>query len=74
MVAAHLGTAFLLAFFILLGQNGGSLDFDQFTPAAHAGLLFVLASDRFRNQGGFVPLHVWLPEAHPAAPSHISAL
>jgi hydrogenase-4 component B len=73
LVAAHFGTAFLIAMFIVLGQNG-SLDFDQFTPAAHAGLLFVLCLIGFGTKAGFVPLHVWLPEAHPAAPSHISAL
>lgn len=73
LVAAHVGTAFILAFFILLGR-GGSFDFDQFPPATHAGLLFVLSLVGFGTKAGFVPLHVWLPEAHPAAPSHISAL
>jgi hydrogenase-4 component B len=73
LVAAHIGTAFLLAFFILIGQHG-SLDFEHFTPTAHAGLLFVLSVIGFGTKAGFVPLHVWLPEAHPAAPSHISAL
>lgn len=73
LVAAHLGTAVLLALFALLG-HGGSLDFDQFTPATHAGLLFLLSIIGFGTKAGFVPMHVWLPEAHPAAPSHISAL
>ncbi len=73
LVAAHLGTAFIVTFFILLGQ-GGSFDFDQSPPATHAGLLFVLSLVGFGTKAGFVPLHVWLPEAHPAAPSHISAL
>jgi len=73
LVAAHFGTAFLLVFFILLGQNG-SFDFDHFAPATHSGLLFILGLIGFGTKAGFVPLHVWLPEAHPAAPSHISAL
>jgi hydrogenase-4 component B len=73
LVAAHFGTAFLIALFILLGHNG-SFDFNQFSPAAHAGLLFILCLIGFGTKAGFVPLHVWLPEAHPAAPSHISAL
>jgi hydrogenase-4 component B len=73
LVAAHFGTAFLIAFFILLGSHG-SLDFDQFTPATHASFLFVIGLIGFGTKAGFVPLHVWLPEAHPAAPSHISAL
>jgi hydrogenase-4 component B len=73
IVAAHIGTAFLLALFIILGQNG-SLEFSQFYHPAHAGLLFILCIIGFGVKAGFVPLHVWLPEAHPAAPSHISAL
>jgi hydrogenase-4 component B len=73
LVATHFGTAFLLAFFIVLAHNG-SFDFDQFAPVAHAGLLFVLCLIGFGTKAGFIPLHIWLPEAHPAAPSHISAL
>jgi formate hydrogenlyase subunit 3/multisubunit Na+/H+ antiporter MnhD subunit len=74
LVATHVGTAWLLALFILLGRGSGSLDFDRFSPAAGAGLLFVLAVVGFGTKAGFMPLHVWLPEAHPAAPSHVSAL
>lgn len=43
-------------------------------PAAPAGVIFVLALIGFGAKAGFVPFHVWLPEAHPAAPSHVSAL
>ena len=39
-----------------------------------SGLIFVLALIGFGAKAGFVPFHVWLPEAHPAAPSHVSAL
>ncbi|MBI2922677.1 MAG: hypothetical protein HYY18_16615 [Planctomycetes bacterium] len=74
MVATHLGTAFLLALFLLLQKSSGSLDFDRLEPGTHAGLLFVLAVLGFGTKAGFLPLHVWLPEAHPAAPSHVSAL
>jgi hydrogenase-4 component B len=79
LVATHLGTAFLLAFFILLGRDTGSLDFEQWAGSgavapATAGLLFALAVIGFGTKAGFMPLHVWLPEAHPAAPSHVSAL
>jgi hydrogenase-4 component B len=73
LVAAHFGTAFLMAFFILMG-SGSSFEFGHLTPGAHAGLLFVLCLIGFGTKAGFVPLHIWLPEAHPAAPSHISAL
>ena len=74
LVASHIGTAFLLALFILLGRAHGSLDFDRFSASSGAGLLFVLALVGFGTKAGFIPLHVWLPEAHPAAPSHVSAV
>ena len=72
LVATHLGTAFLLAFFLLLGRGSGSLDFDRLGAApAEASLLFLLAVVGFGTKAGFMPFHVWLPEAHPAAPSHV---
>lgn len=74
LVASHIGTAFLLVLFVLLGRQNGSLDFNRFTASAGAGLLFVLALMGFGAKAGFVPLHIWLPEAHPAAPSHVSAV
>src|SRR5207237_4900399 len=58
----------------MLGSGSGSLDFDRLDPGSHVGLLFVLAAMGFGTKAGFVPFHVWLPEAHPAAPSHVSAL
>ena len=78
LVATHIGTAFLLVMFLYLGRQAGSLDFDRFAatplgPAA-AGLIFLLAVIGFGTKAGFMPLHVWLPEAHPAAPSHVSAV
>lgn len=75
LVATHLGTAFLLALFILMGGGADSLDFDLFSVApSRAGLLFVLALVGFGTKAGLMPVHVWLPEAHPAAPSHVSAV
>lgn len=79
LVATHLGTACLLPFFLLLGTRAGSLDFDRLDqlsglPPALASTLFVLAIVGFGAKAGFMPLHVWLPEAHPAAPSHVSAV
>jgi formate hydrogenlyase subunit 3/multisubunit Na+/H+ antiporter MnhD subunit len=74
LVASHIGTAFLLVLFILLGTANGSLDFDRFSASSGAGLLFVLALVGFGTKAGFIPLHAWLPEAHPAAPSHVSAV
>ncbi len=79
LVATHLGVAFLFATFVLLGRHAGSLEFAAFErmPALDdfwSGLIFVLALIGFGAKAGFVPFHVWLPEAHPAAPSHVSAL
>jgi formate hydrogenlyase subunit 3/multisubunit Na+/H+ antiporter MnhD subunit len=78
-VATHLGTAFLLAFFLLLARETGSMDFDVWAKEGiHTqglgNVLFLLAVVGFGTKAGFMPLHVWLPEAHPAAPSHVSAL
>jgi hydrogenase-4 component B len=79
LVATHLGTAFLFVLFLVLGRQAGSLDFDRFLAASGsispvAGVAFFLALIGFGTKAGFMPLHVWLPEAHPAAPSHVSAL
>ncbi|MDX9722574.1 MAG: proton-conducting transporter membrane subunit [Myxococcota bacterium] len=77
LIATQLGTACLLLLFLLLGHTSPSLDFDALTAsgaAAPAGVLFLLALLGFGTKAGFVPLHVWLPEAHPVAPSHVSAL
>lgn len=79
LIATHLGVVFLFVAFVLLGHHGESLDFEAFRalPALSAGwsgLIFVLALVGFGAKAGFVPFHVWLPEAHPAAPSHVSAL
>jgi hydrogenase-4 component B len=74
LVATHLGNAFLLALFLLLGNGADSLDFDQFHHPGNSGALFLMALVGFGTKAGFMPLHVWLPEAHPAAPSHVSAL
>ena len=80
LAASHVGLVCLLAvFFMLSSVAGGTLDFGAFrgvllgtTPLA--GLLFLLAVVGFGAKAGFLTLHGWLPEAHPAAPSHISAL
>ncbi len=77
LVATHLGTAFLLALFVLLGWQHQTMDFERFALPADsmsAGVLFLLAVVGFGTKAGFMPMHVWLPEAHPAAPSHVSAV
>lgn len=78
LVMAHLGAiAILLSFGILQGGTW-HFTFDAMR-AAHldpngATIAFCLALIGFGAKAGLVPLHVWLPEAHPAAPSPVSAL
>ena len=57
-------------------SGAAALDFSRFSGigAPVAGAVFLLALVGFGTKAGIVPLHVWLPEAHPAAPSHVSAL
>ncbi len=81
LVATHLGTFFLLVLFLLLGRQSGAetLDFDNFLAMRSwmgpvADTVFILALIGFGAKAGFIPFHVWLPEAHPAAPSHVSAV
>jgi formate hydrogenlyase subunit 3/multisubunit Na+/H+ antiporter MnhD subunit len=78
LVATHIGTAFLLAMFAILGRGAKTLDFDQLRGAADGGpavgVVVVLALVGFGVKAGLVPAHIWLPFAHPAAPSHVSAL
>src|SRR5207244_1827759 len=67
----------LLVLFGLFGAASGSLDFATWAAPTSpwlAGTLFVLAVVGFGTKAGFWPLHVWLPHAHPAAPSPVSAL
>lgn len=79
LIATHLGVAFLFLALVLLARNADSLQFEAFpdmpplTPA-WSGTIFVLVLVGFGAKAGFVPFHVWLPDAHPAAPSHVSAL
>jgi hydrogenase-4 component B len=76
LIATHIGTCFLFVLFLLLGQNASDLDFSRLgglTPEM-GGVCFVLAVVGFGTKAGIIPSHVWLPEAHPAAPSHVSAL
>lgn len=78
LIATHSATFCLLGMFLLMGAQAGSLDFDvmratQF-PLGSAALIFLLALVGFGAKAGMIPLHIWLPYAHPAAPTHISAL
>ena len=80
LIMTHIGTAFIILTFLLLFQGSGSFSFDAFRDPGHPlpdnmrTMAFVLVLIGFGTKAGIVPLHVWLPYAHPAAPSHISAL
>jgi|LSQX01.2.fsa_nt_gb formate hydrogenlyase subunit 3/multisubunit Na+/H+ antiporter MnhD subunit len=75
LVATHLGTAFLIALFVWLGRESGAQDFARYAaPAGMAGWVFLLGLIGFGTKAGLYPLHVWLPVAHPAAPSPVSAV
>jgi hydrogenase-4 component B len=79
-VMTHIGVAAILFAFLLLSADAGGQTFADIQ--AHAGDLspavrstaFVLALIGFGSKAGAVPLHVWLPKAHPEAPSPASAL
>jgi hydrogenase-4 component B len=79
-VMTHAGLACLLAGMLLLGADLGSLRFADWRISAPAldpttrNAVFVLLALGFAGKAGVIPLHVWLPLAHPAAPSHVSAL
>lgn len=80
LVMTHLGTAFITAAFLLLYFQTGSLSFDVFRADAPTmsqltkDAVLVLALAGFGTKAGLVPMHTWLPEAHPSAPSNVSAL
>jgi formate hydrogenlyase subunit 3/multisubunit Na+/H+ antiporter MnhD subunit len=78
LLMASLGTLALLLAFGLLAGATGDYAFDAMrgaVPSAGiAGVALVLALIGAGSKAGLVPLHVWLPLAHPAAPSHVSAL
>lgn len=77
---SHAGFLALVVMFLVLSNGDLFATFAQIrggagslSPAASSAL-FLLALAGFGAKAGFVPLHVWLPMAHPVAPSHISAL
>lgn len=78
LLMAVVGGAFLLLAFGVLAGFSKSFSFFGMTMAGlsptWASIAFVLAFIGFGLKAGIVPLHVWLPQAHPVAPSHISAL
>ncbi len=79
LLAAHLGMVLLMALFIFAGSYCDGFNFSDFAqlanlPFGSASLIYLLALFGFGTKAGLFPLHIWLPNAHPAAPSHVSAL
>jgi len=75
-IFSQVGAMFILAAFGVIYAHAGSFGFDgaAVLPETAKILVFVLALIGFGSKAGVFPFHVWLPHAHPAAPSHISAL
>src|SRR4029079_9732679 len=78
LLIAHVGAIAILLCFGVLQGGSWQFTFDAMRaaqlPPAWASVAFGLALLGFGAKAGLVPLHVWLPEAHPAAPSPVSAL
>jgi hydrogenase-4 component B len=80
LVMSHAGTGLLLIAFLMLTSASSSLDFTSFHLLASSlsplqqGAVFLLFLFGFGVKAGLVPVHIWLPDAHPVAPSNVSAL
>ena len=78
LLIAHIGAISILLCFGALQAGTGDYRFEGIRnvqqPAGWASVAFLLALAGFGAKAGILPLHVWLPEAHPAAPSPVSAL
>ena len=80
LIMTHIGTAFIVVAFLIFFQSVGSFSFEAFRhpaqplPEGMKTLVFLMALLGFGTKAGIVPLHVWLPYAHPVAPSHVSAV
>ncbi|MHB1418900.1 MAG: hydrogenase 4 subunit B [Bacillota bacterium] len=80
IVMTHIGTIFIVLAFLLIFKATGSYSLAQATglgPKLAPGLktvIFLFVTLGFGTKAGIIPLHIWLPEAHPAAPSNVSAL
>ncbi len=78
LILMHIGVLFLIVAFITASTSAGSMSFEaiQFYYTQHPFpfSLFILFLAGFGMKAGIVPLHIWLPEAHSAAPTHISAI
>lgn len=80
LVMTFMGTIFIMLAFLLLYKYVGSFDFAvikssiSLVPDYILNAVFVFALIGFGTKAGIIPFHIWLPAAHSAAPSHVSAL
>ncbi len=77
LIQMHVGMFFILIAFLLVEKVTGQMGFDALGSyfSNHSNIpLFILFFIGFGIKAGFIPLHTWLPEAHPAAPSHVSGV
>ena len=80
LVMTHVGTAFITAGFLIMYRYANSFDFSALKnacvlmPPSIKNMVFLFFLAGFGIKSGIVPLHIWLPYAHPQAPSHISSI
>jgi hydrogenase-4 component B len=80
LLTMHAGAALVVSAFLLFAPHAPSLTFAairaaaQTMPGAEKAAIFLLAFFGFGTKAGIIPLHVWLPRAHPIAPTPVSAL
>ena len=80
LAMSHVATGCLIGGFLILARAASSLSFEHvlvgnvLSPGPARNVVFLLFLAGFGVKAGMIPLHVWLPEAHPAAPTSISAL
>ena len=79
LIYMHLSVIFLTAMVVLLTNKAGNFDFIEYAKILQqnphiANIAFVLGFIGFGIKSGFVPFHNWLPDAHPAAPTHVSGI
>ena len=76
LISTHIGTFFIIILFVFLAVCSGTLSLTGKLDlsVSLSSIAFLLSLVGFGAKAGFIPVHVWLPEAHPAAPSHVSAV
>jgi len=79
LIFMHISVIFIIIAFAMLSLKSGNLDFSSYAQILQenkifTNTIFLLIFIGFGTKAGFVPFHNWLPDAHPAAPSHVSAI